>query len=68
MAVEKKVKLLFKGTKATSFNAPGGTVKGEPDKTTEVTQAQANWLLDFGGWMRPADEAPDEAPKPAPKP
>lgn len=67
MAVDKKVKLLFKGVKETNFNAPGGTVKGEPGKTTEVTQAQANWLLEFGGWAWPADEVPAETPKPAPK-
>lgn len=63
MAVEKKVKLLFKGTKEVNFNAPGGTVKGEPGKTAEVTQAQADWLLGFGGWGWPADEAPAETPK-----
>lgn len=67
MAVEKKVKLLFKGVKKTGFNAPGGTVTGEPGKTTEVTQAQADWLMEFGGWAHPADEPPAEAPKPAPK-
>lgn len=67
MAVEKKVKLIFKGTKETNFNAPGGTVKGEPGKSVDVTQTQADWLLAFGGWGRPEDEKPAEAPKPAAK-